>query len=67
MTKEIEKLNKIHSSQEWWKLANSMKNVAQKIGNTITIYCFYDQFRHLFSDNNVVYALLYGPVLGLTV
>ena len=53
MTKEIEKLNKIHSSKEWWKLANSMKNVAPKIGNNITIDCFYDHFRHLFSDNNV--------------
>ena len=42
-----------YSSKEWWKLANSMKNVAPKIGNNITIDCFYDHFTHLFSDNNV--------------
>ena len=57
MTKEIEKLNEIRSSKECCQQANSMKIVAPVIGNNITIDCFFDHFRNILSENNVLNAI----------
>ena len=33
----IEKLNSVRNSSDWWKLANSLKKTAPKLGNILHI------------------------------
>lgn len=51
--KNIEKLNNVRNSSEWWKLANSMRNCSPRVGNNLSIFNFYDYFK----------SLLYSSVL----
>lgn len=46
----IEKLNHIRNSSDWWKLANSMKNVHPKVGNNLTSVQFYSHFKSLLCN-----------------
>ena len=51
LSQDIDKLNHVRSSKEWWKLAHSIKNVQPKISNNLSVVTFYDHFKNLFLNS----------------
>lgn len=54
LEKNIEKLDSVRSSSEWWKLVNSFKKCPPKLGNNLQIQQLYDHFKCLLNCANDV-------------
>ena len=48
----INKLNTVKNSAEWWKLANFLRKNTPKVGNNLSSSDFYNYFKSLLCDSN---------------
>lgn len=49
----IDKLNSVRNSSEFWNLSNSLKNCRPKVGNNLTISHFHEYFETLLSKDDL--------------
>lgn len=49
----INKLNYVRNTSDWWKLVNDLKKSPPKMGNNIQIESLYDHFLNLLSSNSI--------------